>query len=316
MAQPTQSDVHIDVPLTQISTAYIQSADNFVASKVFPIIPVDKQSNKYYVFDKNAWFRDEAQRRADASESEGSGYTLSSDNYNCDVWAFHKDIGSQARANADQPLDPDREATEFVTQRMLVRMERQWVSDYFGTGIWTTDVTPSTLWSDYSGSDPINDIETGKETILSTTGMEPNTLVMGYQVWRQIKNHPDFIGRISESATRIVTPQLVANILEVDRILIAKAIYATNNEGGTAAYAFTHGKHALLCYVEPNPGILKPSAGYMFAWKGVSGGLGTTVGISRFYIPEKKADRVEGEIGFDDKVVGTDLGYFFNGAVA
>ena len=123
MAQPILGQTHIDVPLTNISTAYIQNQDNFVASKIFPVVPVEKLSNKYYTFGKNAWFRDEAQMRADATESAGGGFDLSTDNYSCDVWAFHKDIGDNIRYNSDSQIDIDRASTEFVTQRLLLKAE-------------------------------------------------------------------------------------------------------------------------------------------------------------------------------------------------
>ncbi|HYE75636.1 MAG TPA: hypothetical protein VEF04_19995, partial [Blastocatellia bacterium] len=111
MAQPTSSAVHaVDVPLTNISTAYIQSQNNFVASQVFPIVPVMKASDKYYTYTKADWFRDEAKRRADATPSAGSGYGLSTGNYSCDVFALHKDIGQQVRANADAGINLDRDA--------------------------------------------------------------------------------------------------------------------------------------------------------------------------------------------------------------
>lgn len=314
--QPTQQDVHVDAMLTNISVAYMQSQDMYIASKIFPIVGVSKQSDKYWVFTKNDWFRDEAKKRADSTESAGGGYNLSSDSYFCDVWAFHKDIGSQVKANADAGLDLERGAVQFVTQRLLLRQEIQWVSDFFTTSVWATDATPSNLWSDYTSSDPIEDIETAKETILSTTGFMPNTMVMGYQVFRKLKNHPDIVDRIKYTTSENVTPQLLARMLEIDNLYIAKAIKATNQEGATGAYAFTHGKHALLCYVNPSPGIMQPSAGYTFAWTGISGSLGATIGIDSFEIRKIKAMRYEGEVAFDNKVVGSDLGYFFNGAVA
>ena len=86
-------------------------------------------------------------------------------------------------------------------------------------------------------------------------------------------------------------------------------------EGETAVMAMVQGSDALLCYVNPAPGLLMPSAGYIFSWKGVSDGLGLDVGISKWYEQKLKADRVEGEIAFDDKVVATDLGYFFSAAI-
>ena len=118
MAQPTANDVHIDAILTNISVAYIQDQNAFVASKVFPTIPVEKQSDKYFVYTKGDWFRDEAQLRAPATESAGSGYNLTTATYNTQVYAFHKDVDDQVRANADNPLNPDRDATSFITQRM------------------------------------------------------------------------------------------------------------------------------------------------------------------------------------------------------
>lgn len=315
-AQPTQSDVHIDAVLTNISVAYIQNAANFVAGRVFPMVPVQKQSDKYFIYTKNDWFRDEAKKRADSTESEGSGYNLSTDNYFADVWAFHKDVGSQVRANSDAPLNPDRDATEFVTQRLMLREEIQWATDYFGTGIWGTDVTPANLWNNYSTSDPINDVETGKEVMLGNTGFEPNTLVLGYKVARQLKHHPDLVDRIKYSGGKIVTEEIMAQLFGVERVLVCKGVKATNIEGETAAMDFIQGKHALLAYVNPSPSLLQPSAGYRFTWTAVSAGLGQSIGINRFYMQHLKCDRIEGEIAFDDKVVASDLGYFFNGAVA
>ena len=136
MPQPTVSDVHVDAILTNMSVAYIQSQTNFVANQVFPSIPVEKQSDKYFVYTKGDWFRDEAEVRAPASPSAGSGYTLSTSTYNALVYAFHKDVDDQTRANSDNPLAPDRDATTFITQRMLLRQEIQWTSDFFTTSVW------------------------------------------------------------------------------------------------------------------------------------------------------------------------------------
>lgn len=318
MPQPTQTDVHLDSILTQMSVAYIQSSSNFVSTQVFPVVPVDKQSDKYYVYTKADWFRDEAQKRADATESAGSGYNVTTDNYFADVFAFHKDIGDQVRQNTDSPLDADRDATQFVTQRMLLRQEIQWTSDYFATGKWATDkvgATDFTKWSDFAASDPVEDIEAGKETILSTTGFMPNTLVLGYQVARKLKNHPDFVDRIKYTSSQTITPDMIAAMLDVDRVIITKAIKNTAAEGATASYSFVQGKQALLCYVNPAPSILAPSAGYTFTWQGVSEGLGTNVGISRFRMDALRADRIEAQMAWDNKIVASDLGYFFDAAV-
>ena len=325
MPQPTISDVHVDAILTNISIAYMQKAENMIADKVFPIVPVDKKSNKYFNYNKNDWFRDEAQRRAPGTESAGGGYNLSTDTYSADVYSFHKDVDDQTLANADTPLNPLREASEFVTSRLLLRREVQFITDFMTTSVWATDVTgvaatPNATqfiqWSNYTTSDPIENIEAAKEKILSETGFEGNTLVLGYQAFRQLKNHPDIIDRYKYTTSSVITEEMMARLFGVDRVLVAKSVKATNLENVTGAYSFNFGKAACLLHVASNPGLMTPSAGYIFSWTGVSGGLGSTIGTSQFRMESLKASRVEAEVAFDNKVVAADLGYFFASAVA
>lgn len=319
MSQPTSSDVHVDAILTNISVAYIQEQDAFIANKVFPTIPVEKKSDKYFKYSKGDWFRDEARLRAPATESAGSGYTLSTDTYSADVYAFHKDVDDQTRANSDNPLNPDRDATQFVTQRMLMRQEIQWMSDFFTTGVWATDVTGGssfTQWSNYASSDPIADIETGKSTILASTGFLPNTLVLGYDAFRQLRHHPDIVDRIKYTSAENVTEGILARYFGVSNVYVARAVKNTGAEGAADSFSLIAGKNAALYYVAPSPGVLTPSAGYQFAWRGVSDGMGQNVGVTRFRMPELRADRIEAQMAWDNKVIASDLGYFFASCVA
>lgn len=314
--QPGVSDVHVNRILTNISVAYAQQADIFIASKVFPVIPVDHKTDLYFTFTKNDWFRDEAQVRASGAESVGSGYGLSTGQYICDRFDIHHDIPYDVMRNADAPLNPRENATQFVTQRLLLRQEIQWATDAFATSIWGTDVTPGNLWDNFGTSDPVGDIEVGIRTVLSNTGFRPNTLVLGYLVWEKLKQHPDIVDRIKYTQTGIVTQPLIAQLFGLDNVYVAQAVKATNIEGATAAYAFVYGKNAWLGYVNKNPGVMMPSAGYTFAWRGVSLGLGENVGIYAIDMPWLDVLRVEGRVAFDNKIVATDLGYFFNGAVS
>jgi hypothetical protein len=321
--QPTQQQVHIDVPLTNMSVAYLQDPENFVAPRVFPLVPVEHQTNKYYVWDKNAWMRDQMQQRADGDESAGSGMTLSSASYSANVFALHKDIGNQTAANADAIINLERVTTRWLTRMALIRMERQWTTDFFTTGVWGTDfvgaATASTnqgvYWSNRAGSDPRADIETGKLGVLATTGMEPNTLVLGYQTFQALKQHPDIRAQLQYTSPNSITAEMLGAIFEIPRVFVSKSVYATNNEGETAAYSLIHGKSAWLGYVDPNPGPETASAGYTFVWTGVSQGMGANVAVGSFYIPQRKVQRYEIEMAWANKAVATDLGFFFSNIV-
>lgn len=315
MPQPTSNDVHVDAVLSNVSVAFMQEANNFVASRVFPTVPVSKQSDLYYTYTQADFFRDTAEVRADATESAGSGYGLSTSTYSALPYALHKDIGDQVRANSDNPLNPDMDATRYLTQQIMLRQEIDWASNFFASSIWGTDVTPGTLWS-ASGSDPIGDVQTGINTILTNTGYTPNTLVMSYAVFSELKNHSDIVDRFKYTSSESVTADLLARVLGVDRVLVMRGIKNTAAEGASASFSQIGDKDALLCYSAPSAGLMAPTAGYNFTWTGVGGGLGTSTAVSRFRMDHLRADRIEIQSAWDFKVVGSALGYFFENVVA
>lgn len=316
MAQPTPGDVHVNAPLTNVSIAFIQNKSYYMADKVFPNIPVQKQSDRYYSYPKGNWFRTEAKVRAPGTESAGSGWTVdNTPTYFAPVVAIHKDIDDQIRANQDPAIDMDRDAAEFTTQQCLMKRDKDWKVHYFTTGVWNTDFTPGTLWS-AGGSTPIDDITDQITVIHKATGFKPNKLVLGAPVWYVLKNHPDFLERIKYTQTAVVGLDLLARVLELDEVLVANVVENTALEGAADVMDFLFGKHALLVYANPSPSLLTPSAGYTFSWTGYLGAGASGNRMKRFRMEHLNSDRLECEMAYDMKVVAPELGVFFNGAIA
>lgn len=329
MPQPQATQVHVNRPLTNISQAYMQDASDYIADKVFPVVPVQKQSDRYFVYTKGDWFRDEAQVRAPGTESAGGGYNIdNTPSYYAPVYAYHKDVDPQIRANTDVPLNADRDATLFVTQRMLLKRERLFTTVALATSTWTgsstgTDVTPSPLWS-AANSTPLEDIETEIWAIKKNTAKFPNRFVLGPRVWEVLKNHDEIVQRIKYTQRGVVTTDLLASLIAppgVDdfRVLVAAAIYNTAAEGASDSFSFiAPATDALLVYCEPQPGIMVPSAGYIFTWVGLLGAGAFGSRISQIPAPLLGIGtvRVEGEIAFSTKIVGADLGCYFDNAVS
>ena len=319
---PTKQQAHIDKALTNISVAYMQEATNFVADKVFPVIPVRKQSDVYFIYNKGDFFRDGARVRAGASESAGGDYGVeASDPYYCRVHAFHKDITEQDRANYDDPLNADQDATDFVTQKMLIRREVEWASKFFRPGVWATEITgvssnPSgnqTLYFNNPASDPIGVITGAAVDMAAKTGYRPNVLVLSPYVFYALKNHPDILDRIKYTQRGIVTEDLLATLFDLEAVYVAWGVVNSANEGAQDNINFIMGKHALLAYRNPRPGLKKPSAGYIFAWTGLMGAGAYGNRIVRLPMDQLGlgTERIEGEIAFDAKVIAQDLGVFF-----
>jgi len=319
MPQPHRGQVHVDRPLTNVSVAFRQDASQFIAEQVFPRVPVSKQSDQYFVYDIGDWYRSDTQRRAPGSESAGSGWAITTDSYFCDVFAIHKDVDDQTRANADSPIELDRDSTEFITQDMMINKEREWTTAFFTTSLWTgsttgTDITPGDLW-DTVASTPIDDIQEQRQSIAEKTGFLPNTLVLGPEVFKELREHADILDRIKYTQRGIVTEDILASLFDVQRVFVPLATQNTANEQATDVMDFLYGKNAFLCYSAPSPGILRPSAGYTFTWTGL-GANTTGQAVTRFRMEQLKSDRIELEAAFDQKLVAADLGVFFSAVVS
>lgn len=322
---PQLNQANVDAVLSNISVAYTQDQSKFIANKVFPVINVDKKSGIFMKYNREDWNRDEAQKRADITESVGGGFDLSKDYYNTDVYAFHMDIGDQAVANAMVPLQPVAEATRFVAGRLLLRQEVDFAKSFFKTGVWATDLTgvsgaPAnasqfTQFNNLTASDPMGVIEAAKEGVATKTGYEVNTMVIGRRVFSALKNHPEIIDRIKYTSAETVTLELIARLFEVDRVFVGSSFVNTAKEGQGETLVSNFGGSILLTHSAPNPGLLTPSAGYTFAWDGVSDGAGLAIGTRSFYMQEKRALRVESESAWSNKVVASDLGVFLSDVV-
>lgn len=332
MPNPGQSDLHVNAPLTNVSVRYIQDSANFIATKIFPVVPVQKQSDLFWKWSKSDWRRTDVAKRAPGTESKGSGWNMETDTYFANPYAIHKDIDDQTRANADANFKLDSDATKFVTSQILIYRDVAWCNAYFKTGVWGKEYTgvnaaPNAtqfLQWDQAGSDPINDVSGWIITFEESTGFTPNKLTLGARVIKALKNHPDIIDRIKYTQRGIVTTDLLATLFGVDEIIVAKATYTTTaqlNDGAAqdAAATFSYiadSKSALLSYSPSGPSRETPSAGYVFTWDGYSAGNDQGIRVKRFRMEHLESDRVEGTMTYDMKVVSADCGVFLNTVIA
>ncbi len=337
--QPSRSDVHVNRPLTNISIAFLQNQEAFVASRVFPNIPVGKQSDAFFTYERGEFNRDEMEERAPATESAGGTYKIGTDTYFAKTRAYHRDVPDQVRANADDPINLDREAVDFVTHKALIKREVTWAAAFFTAGApgdtWTFDVDGAStrsgsfdpenasnnnvvFWDDAS-STPIEDIRLLKRFVLESTGFMPNALTLGRPVFDALIDHPDIVGRLDRGQTPVgpamANKAQLAALFELEDILVMDAIQNTGVEGQTNVHSFIGGKHALLSYRPSSPGIMTPSAGYTFSWTGLVGTGSDGLRIKRFRLDAIESDRVEIDMSYDQKLISADLGAFFGDIV-
>jgi hypothetical protein len=344
MPSPSQSDLHINAPLTNVSIAYIQGTDQYIADKVFPKVNVAKQSDLYWKYSKSDWRKTDVERRAPSTESKGTGWKTTTDSYFCHVYAVHKDIDDQLRANADSNFNLDSDATKFITNQMLLKRDIDWMATYFKTGVWGTNYVGTTdfvKWSD-TASNPVQDVNTWVMNFREINGFAPNFMVVAPQVMNALKANKDILDRIRYVQKGVITEDLIASLLGVGKIYVAWASKATDATDTTppipavpelndveaqdaaAGYKFLTtseaasaavSKGALIGYAPSSPSLLTPSAGYTFTWSGYQGGNGNGIKVSTFRQDLIKSDRIEAEMTYDQKLVASDMGIFLSDVI-
>jgi hypothetical protein len=322
----TPNSVHIDQPLTNLTIAYVQDQANFIADKVFPTVGVQKQSDKYYIYDRDNMNRTgDVKALAPRTEVNRIGMSLSNDSFYADVYGLGMDFDQQTLANEDAALDIRAAGAQTLTNRLLIHREEQFASNFFSAGIWGTDNTPSDLWSDYTNSTPIVNVTDARRTMqLASGGFKPNTMVVGKEVRDILINHPDILARLNGGATvnntALITNAKLAEIFEVENFYVMEAVKNDSAEGVAESNSFIGGKNALLVHSPASAGLMTPAAGVTFAWNNLDGvnNLGVTVeSFSDDALKRQQvAEHIQVKMSYDMKVTGADLGYFFEAVVA
>lgn len=314
---PTSRDVHVDSLLTNIAIGYTNQA--YIADQIFPVVQVNKQSDLIPVYDQSHWFRDEARLRAPATKSEGGGWSITKDNYYAHRYSYRVEIPDEVRDNADAPWNLDSDATNFAMDKIGMRKEVSWATDFFKTGVWADDEAGGadlTVWSDYSASLPFVDLLTYQDEVEQRIGREANTLVLGKSVWNQLKWHPDLIETIKYTQRGIATEELFLSATGFSRLLVGRAIYTADPEGTAEAsvtYSRIWGPHALVMYVPDAPSLMNPAAGYTFTWNRVPNSLAYML---RHRDDQREVDIVEANTYYDQKVTAARAGTFLSNVVA
>ncbi len=325
MPMLTPSDVHVDVPLTNLTIAYMQAAENFVADKVFPMVSVSKQSDKYYKYSREGLRDGDVTVLAPRTEVNRVGMALSTDSYFSDVRGLGMDFDEQTLANEDTALELRSQGANVLMEKILIDREVRWASAFFSAGIWGTDITPGNLWSDYTNSTPIVDVTTGRRTMqLASGGYKPNTMVVGKEVRDVLINHPDILARLNGGSTvsnpALITDAKLAEIFEVENFYVMEAVRNTAAEGVTDAFGFIGGKNALLTYTPSTMGLRTPGAGAIFCWDSIPGVSGMGITVESFSDDALKrqqiAELIQVKSSDDMKLIGAEMGYFFEACVA
>jgi len=315
--------LHLDSMLSNISMGW-DNPEEFVASALFPAVRVVKQSDRYYIYTRDTWGRVMDDIRAPGSEAnELPPMTLSRDGYFIEEHALEDVVPDEEVENADSPLQPAADATERLTNTILLNREN--IQMVMATTVgnyasgYTATLSGTAQWNDYTNSNPIGDSRTARKKIHDTVFRDPNIVIMGYEVYWQLLENTKILNRITYSAPQITSKEIVAQVMGLPANFIVAgggAVTSVYGQPETAGYLW--GKDVVFAYVPANPGRKQPSYGYEFV-QAYGSGIQPT---ERWREEKRKSDVVRVSRRYDNKFIGVNgsgqsiLGYLIKNAVA
>jgi hypothetical protein len=320
--------------LTNLALAAFQAPGAFIAKRIFPIVPVDLSSSRFYEFDKGDLARDNVGRKPEFGHVAPAVFGKREQYYHCEVDQVITGIDKISsldftRSGAPGMIDPRRAKVRFISEQMNIHQDRVWAKKYFNPGSWsyvlsgvgTQPAGGNQFWFlDNDNCDPVRLFD-GLRTAMLLSGLrEPNKICMGVNVFAALRTNPSIMERIkyqgSEANPADVTENVLAQLFKLDEIVVAKSVINKSPVGAPDDIEFICDPNSmLLCYTTNAPAIEEPSAGYTFAWDML--GNGQYMAVQQYEgPPATHSEFIEGLICTDPEITAPDLGIFMQNAVS
>jgi hypothetical protein len=229
--------LHIDQALSNISIAYRPSG--FIADIIAPVVQVEKESGKYYVWDRVDTFRTYNDLLAPGAVAETIDYPISNDNYYCEEYGRRTPILWRDMTNADSVLKLEMNKSQKLVDTLMLGREKR-VADLmttlgtYASGLSNT-LSGTSQWDNatYTG-DPILEIDQMKEKIRKACGQNPNIIIIGADIVPVLTNNAKYKEHYKYTSNDIAGNGLPP-VLRGLRVIVPGAMANSSNEGATTA---------------------------------------------------------------------------------
>jgi len=306
----TGRDLHIDQNITQIALKYRPAG--MIADLIMPQVNVGKQSDRYPVFSRAEALAVEQTLRSPGTEARMVTRSVSSAGYFARNYALKHGLTLEDRVNMDAAYYDElvTGTTQYLVDKLMLDWEGRISALVTSTSNVGSSAAVASAWSDLANTNALDNINAAIDNIKWRTGTRPNRIVFGGKAWDLFRRNTTVRNLIMgvNNGGGYASRRQVADLFEVDQILVGEAIYNTANEAlGTDVNTTFWGDNVLVYYTPGAPSRETPAFGYSFRWAG--GGLPNMVGERHPYDTRKKAEEIEVGYYQDEKVVGPEYGF-------
>jgi len=318
---PTRANTHADAAISQMMIRRMANSQDFISDKILPTVLVNRASDKYYKFN-NSHLRIESTALDSRGGANEVDFDFQSASYSIDDYGLKHFIHGKLLRNADPVIKRNLKiaAARTVTDLLLLDKEKRAANLLFNSNTFsgrTAALNSPEKW-DVEDSKPFDKIAVACDTVLKNCGKLPNTIIMGYEVWSKLRNHPEFIKRLPDTSVKKVTPSSFKEFLndenmKIENVLIGNQTYNDAPEGQDDEFSFIWGKYFLIAYVNYDAlTVMDQTLGKTFMENSLNG-------LQVKYFRESEDEDGEwckGTISYDLVLVDPNCGFLYSGVVS
>lgn len=299
-------ELRINAYLSEIARGY--SNNSFIADKLFPTIPSEKEKIDIFEFNKEAFQIYDTERaiRANSNVISPKGFNKHSATLKEHDLAYPIDYREEEEA---EKIKLQVHATNVVTQGLYLKHEKQCAElaqnpDNYAVSN-KSSLAGSSKFSD-KDSDPVGVVDDAKDQICKQIGQDPNTLVMGQEVWTALKRNKALKDMIASTSNKTITLDLLKEFFEIENIFIGRAIYSDAKN----KFQRVWGNNIILAFVPSLTSKTQydPSYGYTVRKK-------DALQIDEYEKEGNKVKYIRGTDIYTPFLVGPDAGYLISNVV-
>lgn len=311
----------VNPQLTAIAVAYRNPDVALIADAVLPRTPPLSTSKfKYMTYDIAQGFTlpdTKVGRKSEPNIMEFGGTEVVDEtvDHGLDDIIPNDDI-----AKDNQGVDPRGLAVMNLTGLVRLGREKRVADLVFALGTYPAanraTLAGASQWSDYAASDPVAAIVGALDGLV----LRPNIAVFGRATFSKLVSHPKIVQAVfkTNQGAGIVTRQQLAELFELQEILVGEGWLNTAKKGQAVALSRVWGKHAAFLYRNRQAIQAKTANNENGVTFGFTGQFGDIVAgsIAEPKIGLRGAERVRTGESVKEVISASDAGYFFQNAVA
>tara|TARA_R110002110_G_scaffold5043_2_gene25598 strand:+ start:3141 stop:4118 length:978 start_codon:yes stop_codon:yes gene_type:complete len=316
-----------DILLQNYARLLGPSLGSFIADDVFPAVSVPTKTGQFYDVEggfssANATAAPYIGHNMVIADGQDSPLRISTEISKVDGWEVNSNgLGVQISKTSEayaagNGLNLRQANVAILARECAINRERNAAALAFDATTTfsgnTTALSGSDQW-DNAASDPISIGQDARDTIIQASGEAPNMAIMGYEVYKALRQHPLILEYTSRTANTagILTNEDLARALDVETVFVGKAVANTAVEGLAAANAYIWGKNVLFAHIKKSPAPMTPGS-CLQRWVF----QGSTDGAVKRWDPTPYVEQVD--MTWNDQMAAptVDLGYLYTAVVS